>query len=67
MMAAVLSPGGVRKNVAAPGRKAGGALPSWAQSQRRAGGNRHYYPRVSVGLISPLALYLSDGRVRHDH
>ena len=66
-MAAVLLPGGVRKNAAAPGRPAGGGFRPGGPSQRPAGGDGHYYPRVSVGLISPLALYLSDGRVRHDH
>jgi hypothetical protein len=55
-----------RQAAAAPGRKAGGAIARRATLRRRTGGNRHYYPRVSVGLIPVTYHDLSGERVRHD-
>ena len=57
---------GRRQAAAAPGRKAGGAIARRATFRRRTGGNRHYYPRVSVGLIPASVGDLSGERVHHD-
>ena len=65
-MRAHLSSRGGRLAAAAPGREARGATARRTVIRRRTGGNRHYYPRVSVGVISASFDDLSGGRVRHD-
>lgn len=65
-MRAALSSCGGRQAAAAPGRKARGAIARRTAFRRRTGGNRHYYPRVSVGLIPASIGDLSGERVRYD-
>ena len=59
------SSGGGHLAAAALGRTAGGALERRTSFRPRTGDNRHYYPRVSVGLIPASCCSLFGGRVHY--